>query len=138
MSAEDLANGLDSDGENAKILKEFFTIKDFLEFDETRNILRQEFHWEFDRKCLPDLENFYKQEVDHCNYSLATVFDNEIEHEHIGTFIGMVRKHIKPVYDLSIFYDSPSLASGMISAFERKIEESKKSHAKRITNYRKC
>ena len=49
-----------------QILKECFKEEDFLEFQETREILEQEFRWKFEKELEPKLEGFWEKQVDMC------------------------------------------------------------------------
>jgi hypothetical protein len=101
-----------------QILKECFKLEDFLNYHQTREILENEFRWEYEKKCEPVLEDFWEKQVNMCRNSGATLFDNEVDLGHVGTFLGTVFSHLKPQYNLEIFYDTPSLASAMVNTHE--------------------
>jgi len=125
-------NELDGSEENVQLLKEKFTLDDFLDYEETYKILHQNFIWEYERNCEPVLEHFYKYETGYCNSSVATAFANECEEEHLGDFLGIVFRNIKPTYDLNIFYDNPSLAKSMVITYNDRIEKKKEDHIEAI------
>ncbi|MDA9298745.1 hypothetical protein N9P79_00085 [Crocinitomicaceae bacterium] len=106
-----------------QILKECFKLEDFLNYSQTRDILENEFRWGYEKNCEQKLESFWEQQVNLCRNSGATLFDNEVDLGHMGTFLGTVFSNLKPQYDLEIFYDTPSLASSMVRTHEdRKLE----------------
>lgn len=112
--------------ERGQYLKDNFTLDDFLEFDKTKDILRQNFIWKFDRECETILENFYKGEVDHCNSDLSTLFTNEKEYENRGFFEAVVFNHVKPHYNLEQLYDNPHFCNSFLEFHQDKYEEAEK------------
>jgi len=121
-----------------QILKECFKEEDFLEFQETREILEQEFRWKFEKELEPKLEGFWGKQVDMCRNQGSTLFDNEIDYAHVGTFIGTVFEYLKPKYDLEIFYDCPQLAKSMVNTHEERKKRIAEQRVKDIReNYKK-
>ena len=117
-----------------QILKECFKLKDFLDYPQTRDILENEFMWGYEKNCESKLESFWEQQVNLCRNTGATLFDNEVELSHIGTFLGTVRSYVKPQFDLEIFYDTPSLASTMVKTHEDRKHESKTARLEELRN----
>lgn len=104
-------------------LKDNFTLNDFLNFQETRDILELQRRQKFDMICSPILEEFYISEIDYWNNSMSPLFINENNHKNIGCFIETVYSAIKPEYDLNIFYDNPSLARNMVETYEERMKK---------------
>ena len=101
-------------------LKEKFTLNDFLNFQETRDILELQRRQKFDMICSPLLEDFYISEVDYWSNSISPLFINENNHRNLGCFIETIYSVIKPEYDLTIFYDNPYLARNMVETYEER------------------
>ena len=101
-------------------LKDNYTLQDFLNFKETRDILELHRRQKFDMNCSPLLEEFYISEVDYWTNSISPLFINENNHRNIGCFIETVYSALKPEYDLTIFYDEPSLARSMVETYEER------------------
>jgi len=116
-----------------QILKECFKLEDFLTFHQTRDILENEFRWNYEKKCESLLETFWKKQVDICRNRDSTLFDNEVNYSHMGTFLGTVFSNLQPQYDLEIFYDTPSMASTMVKTHE---ERKDKLNLERLENIR--
>jgi len=119
-------SGDESDQIEAKFLKDHFSLDDYLKYPETRCILEQFHEWNIEKKCELPLIHFYTGEITATSNCLATIFASDRGAHHVGTLIGIVFNHIEPQYDLTIFYDYPYLAQGLIDdekAIKRREEE---------------
>lgn len=104
-------------------LKENYNMLDFLNYAETRKILKLLHRQQFDECCSEHLETFYKSEVKFCKNNLSTLFCNETELHgaNLGCFLETIYSNIKPEYDLNVFYDDPSLARGMVESYDERL-----------------
>ena len=126
----------DSDEEEREILKNCFELEDFLKYKPTRKILKNEHRSDFEKICEPKLETFYEKQVEMCREHGSTLFENENECEHMGTFLGTVYSFIIPNYNLNIFYDTPSLATEMVKTYEERLIKDEQDRMKGIrANY---
>jgi len=97
-----------------KILKETLTLDDCLSCEETSNILYSEHLWEFERKCLPKIEDLYDRTRAEMHGKHATPLYYDIHDEFSGHLGMIVYKNIKKDYDLSLFYECPDLANPLL------------------------
>jgi hypothetical protein len=104
-------------------LKENYTLQDYLNFKETREMLEIRRRQKFNDICVPLLEGFYTNEVDYWTNSLSPIFINETNYVNLGCFIETIYSSIKPEYDLTIFYDDPCLAKNMVETYEERVKE---------------
>jgi len=126
----------DEEAHDVKILKQSFDLKDFLNFGPTRQILEQEYEWKFDCDCDDALDKFFRNEVNYCQASMSTLFNNEIDYEHMGIFKNLVFNNLMPNYDLEVFYNNPQLAKTMVQSYEeRQIAKEKQRLAEIRKNY---
>jgi len=88
------------------LVKETFTEEDFLSCSTTRARLQNEFIWEWEKNCVPKIENYY----------------NGMRRQELT---GIVYKYLKKEYDISIFHDCPNLADPLIKQYEE-IQQKKK------------
>ena len=107
-------SGDESDQTEANFLKNNFILDDYLKSTETRSILEQLHEWNVEKKCDPQIVDFYKREIRTTANCLASLFAYDRGGHHAGTLTGIVFNNIEPKYDLTIFYDYPYLAQGLI------------------------
>ncbi len=126
----------EEDSDLVTFLKENFTVQDFLNFKDTREILERQHRENFEKNCFPKLESFYKNEVDLWKREQSLLFVNENGYRNLGCFIESVYSCIEPDYDLTVFYDNPVLAKNMVESYEERIkigeEELKKKRLEEI------
>ena len=116
-------NEEDNVNEIVEILKDNFDLEDFLEFKPTRETLYREAQWEFQDKFEPKLEKFYKDEIVYCQNSESTLFDHEVDNEHLYDFFNLVKRNLETKFDLNVFYNNPWLAKSMLDTYERRMRE---------------
>ena len=104
-------------------LKNNFTIEDFLNYKDTREILDRNARWDFEKNLDEILENFYKGEVDYSQHDLSTVFSLEKNYSKLGYLQAIVYNNIKPKYDLDMFYLQPILAKSMVESYDERMKE---------------
>ena len=120
-----------------QILRDRFTLEDFLACEETREVLVNEHLWKFERDFLPKLENFYRELRDEMQERDTTLLYYDRDDSFACRLSAMVYNHIAPEYDLSIFYDSPHLAQPLIEQYEEiKARKKKEAMEKRRASYR--
>jgi len=100
-----------------------YTLEDFMKYDKTRDILEQNYIWEFEKVCEETLNHFYESEVDFCKADLSTLFNNESNHENCGAFRAIVFKHVRPKYDLNLIYYDEKLCKTFIQYHEEHIKD---------------
>ena len=93
------------------LLKENLTLEDCLSCEETCNILCSEHFWEFEKNCLPKIEELYGKTRNEMRGKFATPLYYDIHDDFSGQLGILVYKNIKKNYDLSIFHDCPDLAN---------------------------
>ena len=115
-------------------LKENYNLSDFLKYGETRKILKLLHRQQFDTQCVELLETFYKSEVNFCKNNLSTLFCNETElpGANLGCFLETIYSNIHPEYDLSVFYDDPSLARNMVESYDERLKNQEISRLRKI------
>lgn len=126
LQKEQEINSQDSDEEEDNLvifLKENYTLQDYLNFKETREMLEIQRRQKFNDICAPLLENFYMNEVDYWTNSLSPIFINETNYVNLGCFIETIYSSIKREYDLTIFYEDPCLAKNMVETYEERVKE---------------
>ena len=101
----------------SQILKECFNLEDFLEFQETKEILEDDFGENFEKECVPQLKSFWEKQVDMCREKDSTLFKHEVDHSHFDTFLDTVFEYLVPNYNLELFYESPDLADNMVRTY---------------------
>ena len=89
-------------------------IQDFLNCDETRDILQQECYYDFEQKIKPALERLFQSYAKNfnCNIFLSNDQDGE---KNSDIFSEIVYDNMSNNYDLTLFYDCPSLAKKLLS-----------------------
>lgn len=97
-----------------KILQTEFTLDDFLNCKDTCEILTNEHYWDYEKKCIPQLETFYEKTLFELRNKSSTPLYYDIHTEFAGELSFIVYKNIKKEYDLNIFYDCPDLANPLI------------------------
>ena len=112
--------------EKGEYIRDNFTLEDFVAFDKTRNILHQNYIWEFDKECGVLLENFYKGEVKYCQRDQSTLFANEKDQNNYGYFENLVFNHVKPKYELDLLYNNPDLCTSFLDFNKDRVEEIEK------------
>lgn len=108
---------------NIKFLKDHFSLDDFLDFNETRELLYNDFVENYENGCEKEIEDFYERETKFCNQTLSTAFACGNEQEHLGSFLALVFRNIEPKYNLNIFYDEPKLAENMVLTYNNRLEK---------------
>jgi len=100
------------------LIKETFTEEDFLSCTITRDRLMNEFFWEWEKTCVPKVENYYNGMRKQMQGLFSTPLYYDKDGEFVSELNGIVYKHIKRSYDISIFHDCPNLAEPLIKQYE--------------------
>ena len=107
------------------LIKETFTEEDYLSCDKTREILENEFFWKWEKKGEPCIEEFYNGMRNEMQGRYATPLFYDTTGEFSSKLTGIVYKHLKREYDISIFHDCPDLAEPLVRKYDE-IQENKK------------
>ena len=119
------------------ILRETYTLTDFLNCDKTREILEQNWFFEFTRKYAPQIEKFYENERKYFRESNATLFYYDTCGSFVSHLTTMLFSHVEPKYDLEFFYNNPNLAKPLIEKMENIKHEKELEHKRLIQeNYK--
>lgn len=125
MSDIDNINYLESDDneEIIQFLKEKYTLKDFLKHPTIGEILKTHAIWDYEEKVEPQIEKFYKEEVDVCNYTGATVFNHEVDYAHLYDLFKIIFNNIELNYDEKLIFDNPALVKEFVDSEAKKYDE---------------
>ena len=107
------------------LVKETFTEEDFLSCSATRTRLQNEFIWEWEKNCVPKIENYYNGMRRQTHETFATPLFYDKDGSFSSELTGIVYKYLKKEYDISIFHDCPNLAVPLIKQYEE-IQQKKK------------
>jgi hypothetical protein len=107
------------------LVKETFTEEDFLSCSITRARLQNEFIWEWEKNCVPKIENYYNGMRRQTHETFATPLFYDKDGSFSSELTGIVYKYLKKEYDISIFHDCPNLADPLIKQYEE-IQQKKK------------
>ena len=112
----------EEDSEFVEDLKEHFTLEDFLDCEETRDILEMNWFFAFADKCEKEIWDFYEHECAVMKRKLSTLFyyDTDGRGMLAGKLSAIVFANIKPRYDLNYIYKYPHLAYPLIEDRENK------------------
>ena len=115
-----------------QVWREKYTLEDFLKCDKTREILEQNWFYEFNRKYEPEIEKIYESERIYCQENTSTLF----YYDRCGSFVShlttMLFEYIKPRYDLEFFYNNPNLAKPLIEKMKNIKQEQEEEHKRLI------
>ena len=115
-------SAIEEDSELVKDLKEHFTLENFLEYEETYDILETNWFFAFADKCEKEIWDFYEHECIVMKRKLSTLFyyDTDGSGMLAGKLSAIVFANIKPQYDLEDIYKYPHLARPLIEDRENK------------------
>jgi len=116
-----------------KLIKDTFTEDDFLSCDKTRQILEDEFFWDWEKRGEPKVEQFYQGIRKEMQGKYSTPLFYDIDGEFGGKLTDIVFSHLKKEYDISVFHDCPDLAEPLIQRYDE-IQEAKKEALKARRN----
>jgi hypothetical protein len=120
----DIQTDSDSDSEEVTLLKERFTMADFLMCPGTRQILEEERHQKFGDTLYHDIEEFYEAVCRDCGGGVASALYYDQEGTRFCTdLIWLVYQYLVPKYDLQIFYDHPNLAKPLSEGYEELLKQ---------------
>ena len=105
------------------ILKDLFTLNDFLECDATRLRLENEHLLTFEQTCEPNIEAFYGRLRGNMQSKYATPFAYDVNNDFNCILTTMVYGHINKKYDLNVFYDCPILAKPLVDQIDYILEK---------------
>lgn len=117
-------NYTDSENEEelVKIIKDRYSLKDFLKHPIIGGILVENAIQTYENTAEKEIENFYKEEVDFCNNSGATIFNNEIDFAHRGDLMKIIFRNIRLKYNENILYNDPDLVKEFVDYEAKKYE----------------
>ncbi len=115
------------------LIKETFTINDFLSCDITKNRLLNEFLFVFEKKCVPKIEDYYGGMLKELHGNFATPLYYDKDGDFSSELTGIIYQNLKKEYDISIFHDCPSLANPLIAQYEG-IQKKRKDALKKKRN----
>ena len=119
------------------ILRETCTLADFLNCDATREILEQNWFFEYTKTYAPQIEEFYENERNHFRKSKATLFYYDTCGSFVSHLTTTLFSHIEPKYDLEFFYNNPNLAKPLLDKMENSKHERELEHKRLIQeNYK--
>jgi len=107
------------------LIKETFTEEDFMSCPTTRVRLQNEFIWEWEKTGVPKIENYYDGMRRQTHETFATPLFYDKDGDFSSELTGIVYKHLKKEYDISIFHYCPNLAEPLIKQYEE-IQQKKK------------
>ena len=88
-------------------------LEDFLQCNETKEIMLIEHYENFESKLKPKLKNIYYE------FNLAfrdeNLFDKDWDNSNGELFAEMIYNHISIKYDTTLFYDCPTLAKALLN-----------------------
>ena len=115
-------SNIEEDSELVKDLKEHFTLENFLEYEETYDILETNWFFAFADKCEKEIWDFYEHECSVMKRKLSTLFyyDTDGSGMLAGKLSAIVFANIKPQYDLDYIYKYPHLARPLIEDRDNK------------------
>ena len=96
--------------ERGEKLKIFYNLDDFLNNEETKKILVDEWKTVFRKTVEEPLIKIIEEEKKEQENLGTPVFRNDRGGQFEGELIGELFHYIKPRYDLEIFYNNPELA----------------------------
>jgi hypothetical protein len=106
-----------------EMLLETFTEKDFLECDETHDILKKNHFEKFEKDCVPKITECYNYHH-HDMYGMgSTALYYDIHNSFGSNLKAIVYKHINRELDFNIFYENPYLAKPLIIKMLHKDEQ---------------
>jgi len=111
------------------LIKEMFTEEDFLSCTITRERLQNEFIWEWEKNLVPEIEDYYNGMRTQTQETFATPLFYDKDGSFSSQLTGIVYKHLKKEYDISIFHDCPNLANPLIKQYEE-IQQKKRDSLK--------
>ena len=112
--------------ENENLLREGFTIEDFMDYHPTREILEIERMNHFEDVLGKKVDDFYQSEREFHNDNLSNLFYYDLNGNNISDLKNILWKFLKPRYDLEKLYTSPHLAISIIENYDTIVEERKK------------
>ena len=89
-------------------------MQDFLNCDETRDILQQECYYDFELRIKSALERLFQRYAKNFNCNIFLNNDPDGE-KNSDLFSEIVYDNMSNNYDLTLFYDCPSLAKKLLS-----------------------
>lgn len=115
------------------LIKETFTEDDFLQCDDTREILENEFLWKYQKNMEPLLEEFYLERRSDMYDNGATIFYYDVHADFFSELNHIIFRHLRKEYDFSLFSDNPNLANPVIAKYEAVYMDEDK-NTKKINN----
>lgn len=107
-----------------------FTLDDYLAFTQTRNILDDDWDNKYQESIEPIVSGYWN-ELFH-EFTDKTNLCDLMEEAHEVDFQMMIKHHIIPDYDLTIFEDFPDRALGLLAHKEKVMEEYKKAKKQKM------
>lgn len=123
----DMLRDLDNDhymdisfySKQGEYLEDMFTLQDFLREPTTRMILENHHEKQFYSILKPNIQNFHNEIMDVVKFN-SRLLSKDTRNLFIEDVIYLISKHINKKYDLTIFYENPSLASKLLEKIVKK------------------
>ena len=136
-----------SDNENQEIIDarkelEKYSINDYLECRDTKQILESEFYIDCETKLSEKLKGLYENICYDKSNEKSNILSKDNEGALANSFFSIIYKNIEKQYDLDIFHNNPTLAYSMLNnknknknIKENEINENKKNSKTIINKY---
>ena len=98
-----------------KYVKEDYAVEDFLKNKATREKLYNDAIRKYENEIEYFVEKFYINEVNHCNYTGATIFDNEHEFSHLNDLFKIIFSNINLKYNLDVIFNDEELMEDFVN-----------------------
>ena len=106
------------------------TLEDYLAFKQTKNFLDDDWSNKYQENVEPIVNDSWNELFE--DFTDRTNMCDLMEESHEVDFQMMIKHHIIPDYDLTIFEDYPERAMGLLAHKEKLIEEYKKEKKQRM------
>ena len=97
-----------------------FTLKDYLNFPPTKEIIEAFHYQDFLDKAEPELKNMLDEVYDYSEKQMASLLRLDWSNKGKGIIVGMIYNHIEKEYTTTIFEDYPELAKPLFAAEKEK------------------
>ena len=110
---KDYSSNDEENWDPVEILKSL-NLEDFLNCEDTKQILINEHYNNFEKKLKPQLENLYEKY--NFMYRNDKLFGKDWDNEEGNSFANLIYNYISVKYDLELFYECPALAIELLES----------------------